>query len=122
MFIATSNVLENIPGPLRDRMEVSKPFWIHTEEKVAISKKYLIPKQLEENGITKDHVEFTDEGLQSVIEHFTAEAGLRNLERRIGSLCRKVAMKIAKGDEKVTHIIPDTVLDLLGPAQYKRGL
>lgn len=120
MFIATSNVLENIPGPLRDRMEVLNLSGYTQEEKVAISKKYLIPKQLEENGITEDHVEFTDEGLQSVIEHFTAEAGLRNLERRIGALCRKVAMKIAKGDEKVTHIIPNTVLDLLGPPQYTK--
>jgi ATP-dependent Lon protease len=120
MFIATSNVLENIPGPLRDRMEILNLSGYTQEEKVAISKKYLIPKQLEENGISEDHVEFTDEGLQSVIEHFTAEAGLRNLERRIGALCRKVAMKIAKGDQKVTHIIPDTVLDLLGPPQYTR--
>jgi ATP-dependent Lon protease len=120
MFIATSNVLENIPGPLRDRMEVLNLSGYTQEEKVAISKKYLIPKQLEENGITDDHVDFTDEGLHSVIEHFTAEAGLRNLERRIGALCRKVAMKIAKGDEKVTHIIPDTVLDLLGPPQYTK--
>jgi ATP-dependent Lon protease len=120
MFIATSNVLENIPGPLRDRMEVINLSGYTQEEKVAISKKYLIPKQLEENGITETHVEFTDEGLQSVIEQFTAEAGLRNLERRIGALCRKVAMKIAKGEEKVTHIIPDTVLDLLGPPVFTK--
>lgn len=120
MFIATSNILENIPGPLKDRMEVLNLSGYTQEEKVAISKKYLIPKQLEENGISEDHVEFTDEGLQSVIQHFTAEAGLRNLERRIGALCRKVAMKIAKGDQAVTHIIPDTVLDLLGPPQYTR--
>jgi ATP-dependent Lon protease len=120
MFIATSNVLENIPGPLRDRMEVLNLSGYTQEEKVAISKRYIIPKQLEENGITSDHVEFTDEGLQSVIEHFTAEAGLRNLERRIGALCRKVAMKIAKGDQNVTHIIPDTVLDLLGPPQFSK--
>lgn len=120
MFIATSNVLENIPGPLRDRMEVINLSGYTQEEKVAISKRYIIPKQLEENGITEEHVAFTDEGLQSVIEHFTAEAGLRNLERRIGALCRKVAMKIAKGDQNVTHIIPDTVLDLLGPPQFTK--
>jgi ATP-dependent Lon protease len=120
MFIATSNVLQNIPGPLRDRMEVLNLSGYTQEEKVAISKKYLIPKQLEENGITGDHVEFSDEGIHSVIQHFTAEAGLRNLERRIGALCRKVAMKIAKGEEKVTHIIPESVLDLLGPHQYSK--
>ena len=120
MFIATSNVLENIPGPLRDRMEVLNLSGYTQEEKVAISKKYLIPKQLDENGITEDHVEFTDEGLHSVIKNFTAEAGLRNLERRIGALCRKVAMKIAKGESEVTHIIPDTVVDLLGPPIFTK--
>ncbi len=120
MFIATSNVLENIPGPLRDRMEIINLSGYTQEEKVAISKKYLIPKQLDENGITVDHVEFTDEGLQSVIKNFTAEAGLRNLERRIGALCRKVAMKIAKGEQEVTNIVPDTVIDLLGPPVFTK--
>ncbi len=118
MFIATANVLEQIPAPLRDRMEVINLSGYTREEKVAISKKYLIPKQMDENGITDEQVEFTDEGVKSVIEGFTSEAGLRNLERRIGSLCRKVAMKIATGEEGKTHIIPDTVEDLLGPALY----
>lgn len=120
MFIATSNVLQNIPGPLRDRMEIINLSGYSQEEKVAISKKYLIPKQLEENGITDDYVEFSDEGIHSVIKNFTAEAGLRNLERTIGSLCRKVAMKIAKGEHEVTHIIPDTVVDLLGPPIFTK--
>ena len=96
MFIATCNNLDQIPGPLRDRMEVIQLSGYTQEEKVAISKKYLVPKQLEENGITSDHVEFNDESLVKVIKNFTLEAGLRNLERQIGSLCRKVAMKIAK--------------------------
>ncbi len=120
MFIATSNVLEQIPGPLRDRMEVINLSGYTQEEKVAISKKYLIPKQMQENGITADHVEFTDEGVESVIKHFTSEAGLRNLERRIGALCRKVAMKIAKGEEAKTHIVSKTVIKLLGPPIFTK--
>lgn len=114
MFIATSNMLENIPGPLRDRMEIINLSGYTREEKVEISKRYIIPKQMDENGITKEHVEFTDEGVISVIEHYTSEAGLRNLERRIGALCRKVAMKIAKGDVAKTHIVKDTVFKYLG--------
>jgi len=120
MFIATSNVLENIPGPLRDRMEVINLSGYTQEEKVAISKKYLIPKQMEENGITEDHVEFHDDGVESVIKHFTSEAGLRNLERRIGALCRKVAMKIAKGEVGKTHIVPDCVEKFLGPPIFTK--
>lgn len=120
MFIATSNVLENIPGPLRDRMEVINLSGYTQEEKVAISKKYLVPKQMEENGISDEHVEFSNEGLESLIKHFTAEAGLRNLERKIGALCRKVAMKIAKGQGQKTHILHDTVLDFLGPPVFTK--
>lgn len=120
MFIATSNVLENIPGPLRDRMEVLNLSGYTQEEKVAITKKYLIPKQMTENGITDDHIEFTDEGVQTVIKNFTSEAGLRNLERRIGALCRKVATKIAKGEVTKTQIIPNEVETLLGPPIYTK--
>ncbi len=120
MFIATANVLDQIPAPLRDRMEVINLSGYTREEKMAISKKYLIPKQMDENGITDQHVEFTDEGVKSVIENFTSEAGLRNLERRIGSLCRKVAMKIATGEQQKMHILADTVEDLLGPPIYTR--
>lgn len=120
MFIATSNVLENIPGPLRDRMEVINLSGYSQEEKVAISKKYLVPKQMEENGIKADHVKFTDDGLATVIKNFTAEAGLRNLERKIGSLCRKVAMKVAKGYTDKVHITPKNVTEMLGPAVYTK--
>lgn len=118
MFIATANMLENIPGPLRDRMEVINLSGYSHEEKVQISKKYLIPKQMDENGITHDHIEFTDEGVETVINGFTREAGLRNLERQIGSLCRKVAKKIASGQHAKTHIFSTTVEELLGPAPY----
>ena len=120
MFIATSNVLEQIPAPLRDRMEVINLSGYTQEEKVAISKKYIIPKQMDENGITEKHITFADEGVASVIKHYTAEAGLRNLERKIGAICRKVAMKIAKGEAEKTHIMSETVFKLLGPPVYTK--
>lgn len=120
MFIATANVLENIPGPLRDRMEVINLSGYTQEEKVEISKRYIIPKQMGENGITDKHVSFSDEGVHAVISGFTREAGLRNLERQIGSLCRKVARKIASGHEGKTHIFGETVFELLGPPIYTR--
>ena len=120
MFIATANVLENIPGPLRDRMEVLNLSGYTQEEKVAITKKYLIPKQMDEHGITEEHVEFTDDSIDAVISKFTREAGLRNLERQIGALCRKVAMKIATGELGKTHLLGDSVEKLLGPALYTR--
>ena len=120
VFIATANVLEHIPGPLRDRMEIIGLSGYSQEEKVAISKRYLVPKQMQENGITDEHIRFFDEGLESVIKHFTAEAGLRNLERKIGALCRKVAMKIAKGNASKHHIIHDTVVKFLGPPLFTK--
>jgi ATP-dependent Lon protease len=120
MFIATSNVLEHIPAPLRDRMEIINLSGYTQEEKIAISKKYIIPKQMEENGIENKHITFTDSGVESVIKHYTAEAGLRNLERRIGAICRKVAMKIAKGEAEKTHVLPETVFKLLGPPIYTK--
>jgi ATP-dependent Lon protease len=120
MFVATANALENIPGPLRDIMEIINLSGYSQEEKLEISKQYLIPKQMDENGITDDHVEFHDEGVISVIEGFTREAGLRNLERQIGSLCRKVAKKIATGESSKTHILSDIVENMLGPAHYSR--
>lgn len=118
MFIATANMLEQIPPPLRDRMEIINLSGYTQEEKVAISNKYIIPKQMDENGIKEEHIEFSDDGVESVIKHYTAEAGLRNLERTIGTICRKVATKIAKGEAGKTHIIPETVLKLLGPHVY----
>ena len=118
MFIATANMLDQIPGPLRDRMEIINLAGYSQEEKVQISKKYLIPKQMDEHGITQDHIEFHDEGVEFVISGYTREAGLRNLERQVGALCRKVAKKIASGNHAKTHILSATVEELLGPAVY----
>ena len=120
MFIATANMLEQIPPPLRDRMEIINLSGYTQEEKIAISNKYIIPKQMDENGIKEEHIEFSESGVESVIKHYTAEAGLRNLERTIGTICRKVATKIAKGEAGKTHIIPETVLKLLGPHVYSQ--
>lgn len=118
MFIATANVLEQIPGPLRDRMEVINLAGYTQEEKVQISKKYLIPKQMDEHGINEEHIEFHDDGVEAVINGYTREAGLRNLERQVGALCRKVAKKIASGHHGKTHIFSHTVEELLGPPLY----
>ena len=120
MFIATSNVIDQIPAPLRDRMEIINLSGYTQEEKVAISKKYIIPKQMDENGISDKHIAFTDDSVASVIKGYTAEAGLRNLERKIGAICRKVAMKIAKGEAEQTHIMTETVFKLLGPPVYTK--
>ena len=118
MFIATANQLDQIPGPLRDRMEIINLAGYSQEEKVQISKKYLIPKQMEEHGINAEHIEFHDEGVEFVISGYTREAGLRNLERQVGALCRKVAKKIASGHGTKTHILSTTAEELLGPPMY----
>jgi ATP-dependent Lon protease len=120
MFIATANVLEQIPGPLRDRMEIINLAGYSQEEKVQISKKYLIPKQMDEHGVTDEHIQFHDEGVEFVIAGYTREAGLRNLERQVGALCRKVAKKIASGEHSKTHILSSAVEELLGPPVYSR--
>ena len=100
MFITTGNLVDTIPGPLRDRMEIIYLSGYTTEEKLGIAKKYLIPKQLDEHGISSKIVKITDSGLFNLISQYTREAGVRNLEREIANLCRKVAKKIAEGKEK----------------------
>lgn len=98
LFIATSNVLQNIPAPLRDRMEVIDLAGYTAEDKLKISKQYIIKEQIEENGITAEQIEFTDAGLTKIISEYTREAGLRNLKRLIGTCCRKVAKDVASWD------------------------
>ena len=120
MFIATANILDNIPAPLRDRMEILVLTGYTFEEKVAISKKFLIPKQMDENGIDTQHIELNEEAVTHVIKNYTAEAGLRNLERNIGALCRKVAMKVAQGDTRKNKINPEIIGKMLGPPPYNQ--
>jgi ATP-dependent Lon protease len=119
MFITTANLLDPIPPPLRDRMEILVLSGYTEEEKLKIAHGYLIPRQLRENGLRQDEIEFTDEALQRMIRDYTREAGLRNLEREIGSVCRKVATKIAAGNTTAKTIITaEMVGELLGKSRY----
>ncbi len=120
MFLATANVLETIPPALRDRMEVIQLSGYTEDEKMKISKQYLIPKQIKENGVTEKNIDFQDSGLKFLIEHYTREAGLRNLERQIGTVCRKVARKVAEGEAGKVKILPEMVTKMLGPPMYMR--
>ncbi|MGZ3668599.1 MAG: endopeptidase La, partial [Bdellovibrionota bacterium] len=120
MFLATANVLDTIPPALRDRMEIIQFSGYLDEEKLKISKQYLVPKQIKENGITDKQIDITNDALTYTIEHYTREAGLRNLERLIGTLCRKVARKVAEGEKDKTKVDAEMVTKFLGPAMYTR--
>ena len=115
MFITTANRYDTIPGPLLDRMELINLSGYTQEEKVVIARKYLLPRQIRENGIKARHLKLTDETLQYIISHYTHEAGLRNLEREIGKICRKVARKIAEGGKGPYSISRNTLDRYLGP-------
>lgn len=118
MFITTANQMETIPGPLLDRMEIIQLSGYTDSEKFEIAKRYLIPRQLRENSLRAEEIEFTPKALTTIIRHYTREAGVRNLEREIGSICRKVATKITEG--KITRQVVDenTVRELLGRPKY----
>ena len=123
MFVCTANVLSQIPRPLQDRMEIIQlPGYIESE-KLAIANDYLVPKQREANGLTEEHIHFTDAALLEVIRHYTREAGVRSLEREIASICRKVARQVVKQGEGAsrTKITPAQVKKLLGVAKYRFG-
>src|SRR5690606_23233735 len=98
MFVATANVADPIPPPLRDRMEILDIPGYTRREKLAIAKQHLLPKQLEEHGLSVDQVVITDEAIEEIIEHYTREAGVRSLERQVASVIRGVAVKVAEGD------------------------
>jgi len=115
MFITTANMSDTIPGPLLDRMEVIRLSGYTLEEKTVIARKYLLPRQLKENGLKPSHVRMTDETLQQVITHYTHEAGLRNLEREIGKVCRKVARKVAEGGRGPYTVSKNNLDKYLGP-------
>jgi ATP-dependent Lon protease len=120
-FITTANELERVPGPLRDRMEVIQLAGYTQEEKLQIAKRYLVPRQIERNGLTPARIEFTDEALILIIDGYTREAGVRNLEREIGAVCRKVAREWAEGKRKRKLTVrPKTAGDLLGRRRYYR--
>jgi ATP-dependent Lon protease len=120
MFICTANDLDRVPGPLRDRMEVITLAGYTEEEKLQIAKRYLVPRQIERNGLKKSQVGFSDTGLREIISAYTREAGVRGLEREIGSACRKVALEVAMGtlDKKKTVTAPK-VRELLGRPRFQ---
>lgn len=120
LFIATANVVENIPAALRDRMEMIYIPGYTENDKLLIAKKHLINRQIEANGITVDNIRFTDEGLKALIAGYTREAGLRNLEREVGSVCRKVAKRVVTGEATYVEVNATTVGELLGPARFTR--
>ncbi|MBX3033623.1 MAG: endopeptidase La [Bdellovibrionaceae bacterium] len=120
LFIATANVVENIPAALRDRMEIIHIPGYTENDKLFITKKHLIRRQMENNGITSQNISFTDDGIKYVIAGYTREAGVRNLEREIGSVCRKVAKQTVMDGVKFVEVNATTVPELLGPPRFLR--
>jgi len=118
MFITTANLIDPIPSPLRDRMEVLSLSGYTAEEKVGIARNYLIPKQMREHGISEKNIKINDSALLQVITHYTGEAGVRNLEREIANICRKVARKIAEGQVKKYNISSTNLSKYLGVPKY----
>ncbi|MBN2010385.1 endopeptidase La [candidate division KSB1 bacterium] len=118
MFIATANMSEPIPAPLKDRMEVIEiPSYVE-EDKLNIAKEYLIPKQIQEHGLTTEQIQFDDEALKLIIRSYTREAGVRNMEREIAAVCRGVATEIARGAVDKKHVDEALVTEYLGPIRF----
>jgi ATP-dependent Lon protease len=118
LFITTANVLDTIPGPLRDRMEVLELAGYTEEEKLAIAREHLVDKQVKNHGLTSKQVSFTDAGIRALIRGYTREAGVRNLEREIGAICRKIARRRAEGETAKVKVTPDLVHQLLGAPRF----
>ena len=118
LFVTTANVLDTIPAPLRDRMEVLELPGYTEEEKLKIAKEHLIAKQIANHGLSPESVTFTDEATRLVIRGYTREAGVRNLEREIASLARKIARRRAEGQDAPVTLTRDTVMELLGAPRY----
>jgi ATP-dependent Lon protease len=118
LFITTANVLDTIPGPLRDRMEVLELAGYTEEEKLAIARDHLVAKQVQNHGLTAKHITFTDPGLRAIIRGYTREAGVRNLEREVGAICRKIARRRAEGADTKVRVTPEMVNELLGAPRF----
>ena len=119
MFITTANILDTIPGPLRDRMEViDLPGYVE-DEKLEIARRYLVDRQLKANGLTAEQAEITDEALRAIIRDYTREAGVRNLEREIGSGLRSIAIRVAEGTAQHVRIEPDDLKEILGARRFE---
>lgn len=120
IFIGTANYIDGVPEPLRDRIEVISLPGYTEREKLEIAKRYLVRRQLEENGLKPEQCEFHDEGIRQIINDYTHEAGVRELERQIGAICRSVASKCARGECQHVDVTPEYVAQTLGPARYVR--
>ncbi|HLZ24132.1 MAG TPA: endopeptidase La [Ktedonobacterales bacterium] len=118
MFIATANALEPIPAPLRDRMEIIELAGYTEDQKLHIARQYLVPKQISANGLKPDEIEIPDDSVLQVIRDYTREAGVRNLEREIGSICRKVAKRMAEGETAQVVVTSELVAEYLGRQRY----
>jgi len=118
MFLTTANRIDKIPGPLRDRMEVLEFSGYIIDEKLQIAKDHLIPKQIKEHGLHKREIKFGDDAIKLLIESYTREAGVRNLERQIANVCRKVARDISSASIKTVKITHDKINSYLGPIKY----
>ena len=114
LFITTANMLDPIAEPLRDRMEIIELQGYTEEEKLHIAFQYLIPRQIEENGITKEQIEFPEEAVRYIIRHYTREAGVRSLERTVGTICRKQARRLAEGKTEKLIVTKETIQEFLG--------
>jgi ATP-dependent Lon protease len=122
MFITTANTLDRIPRPLQDRMEIIRIAGYTELEKLNIAKKYLLSKQREANGLTEENITFSDKSILGLIRHYTKEAGVRNLEREIASICRKVAVEVVKKDRNAQiHVNAKALHKYLGPPKYRYG-
>jgi len=120
LFVATANVLHTIPGPLQDRMEILRLHGYTEVEKLEIAKQYLVKKQLEGTGVTGEQINFTDDALRGIIRGYTREAGVRNLEREIGNVCRKVARRVVQnGPEHREEITAENLEAILGVAKFR---
>ncbi|WP_232464849.1 endopeptidase La [Bordetella genomosp. 8] len=119
MFICTANVLDTIPGPLRDRMEIIQLPGYTEEEKIQIARRYLVRRQLEANGLKPEQVEITDDALRTIVEDYTREAGVRNLERELGAVLRHAAMQIAEGRQENLRVDAGDLSDPLGPRRFE---
>jgi len=119
IFICTANTLETIPGPLRDRMEVLQLSGYTEQEKLKIAHGYLVPRQLKENGLRPGEVTFSDAAILKLVREYTREAGVRNLEREIGSICRRLVARAAEGKAALPfHVTPDVIADLRGKPKF----
>ena len=122
LFIATANTMESVPGPLRDRMEVIEIPGYTNSDKLDIARRYLVPRQLDANGLKPAHAKFTEASLREIIESYTREAGVRNLERAIGSVARAIAAEVVGGKDGKVTVTNEYVAKVLGPAKFEPEL